>query len=137
MKIDRVSTIRTRRPSSSERGRGATTGTFSKAMSSQDVGAAAVGGGGALGPVEALLALQEVSSELGQRSRGQRRGEQLLDHLDALRLGLLEGRLPLIVVERLSALVAARRGQIDDPKMGAILDEIELRVAVELAKLGR
>ena len=134
MKINRVSTTVTKRSSPGKRGKSATTGTFSTALSSQKVGAAVVSGGGALG---ALLALQEVSSELGQRSRGQHRGEELLDHLDALRLGLLEGRLPLIVVERLSALVAARRGQIDDPKMGAILDEIELRVAVELAKLGR
>ncbi len=61
----------------------------------------------------------------------------MLDHLDALRLGHLEGRLPLIVIERPSTLVASRRGQIDDPKMEAALDEIELRVAVELAKLGR
>ena len=114
MKIDRVSTIRTRRPASSERGTGAMTGDFPKALSSQGASAASVSGGGTLGPVEALLALQEVPNELGQGSRGQHRGEELLDHLDALRLGLLEGRLPLVVIERLSALIAARR----DPRRG-------------------
>ncbi len=137
MKIGRVSTTRTRRPASSERGKGATTGAFPMALSNQGAGAAPVSGGGALGPVEALLALQEVSNELGQGSRGQHRGEELLDHLDALRLGLLEGRLPLVAIERLSALVSASRDQAEDPRMSAILDEIELRVAVELAKLGR
>ena len=52
-------------------------------------------------------------------------------------MGLLEGRPPLVGIERLSALVAAKRGQIEDPRMDAILGEIELRVAVEPAKLGR
>jgi hypothetical protein len=32
-------------------------------------------------------------------------------------------------------MVRARREQLDDPKLIAILDEIELRAAVELAKL--
>jgi hypothetical protein len=35
----------------------------------------------------------------------------------------------------LAQLVRARRDQVDDPRLIAILDEIELRAAVELAKL--
>ena len=34
-------------------------------------------------------------------------------------------------------LVRSRREAFDDPKLSAILDEIELRAAVELAKLGQ
>jgi hypothetical protein len=34
-------------------------------------------------------------------------------------------------------MVRVRREQVDDPKLTAILDEIELRAAVELAKLSR
>ena len=33
--------------------------------------------------------------------------------------------------------MAAKRGQVDDPALAEILDEIEVRAAVELAKLGR
>jgi hypothetical protein len=40
-------------------------------------------------------------------------------------------------LEQLATLVRAKREQIDDPKLLAILDEIELRAAVELAKLSR
>ncbi len=41
---------------------------------------------------------------------------------------------------KLSALmrtVRENRDQVDDPRMAAVLDEIELRAAVELAKLGK
>ncbi|NUN69951.1 MAG: hypothetical protein HUU02_09605 [Bacteroidetes bacterium] len=46
----------------------------------------------------------------------------------------------LAVVERLEALVqlcAERRGTVADPRLKAILDDIDLRAQVELAKLGR
>ena len=99
--------------------------------------ASTVSGGAALGPVDALLALQEVSEDPGGRNRGRRRGEELLDSLDELRYGLLAGSLSLGAIERLTAMVAAKRGQVDDPRLVRILDEIEVRAAVELAKLGR
>jgi hypothetical protein len=61
----------------------------------------------------------------------------LLDRLDELRLGLLGGRLSMAALERLTLLVAENRGKVDDPRLTQILDEIEVRAAVELAKLGR
>ena len=99
--------------------------------------ASTLSGGPALAPVDALLALQEVSEDPGGRSRGRRRGEELLDSLDDLRLGLLSGRMSLGALERLSTMVAVKRDQVDDPGLVQILDEIEVRAAVELAKLGR
>ncbi len=99
--------------------------------------ASTVSGGAAVGPVDALLTLQEVSEDPGGRYRGRRRGEALLDQLDELRLGLLVGSLPLATVERLAAVAEAKRGQVDDPHLARVLDEIEIRAAVELAKLGR
>lgn len=72
-----------------------------------------------------------------RRSTSVRRGEELLDRLDDLRLALLEGRLPLATIQKLADLVAARRARVDDPRLLAILDQIELRAAAELAKLGR
>ena len=59
----------------------------------------------------------------------------LLDELDQLRLDLLTGTLPRARLERLAALSAAQRERIDDPRLAQIIEEIELRVAVELAKL--
>ncbi len=139
MKIDRLSTIGTSAARRNERNGSTKSGTFAKALA---VGAeapplSAVSGGAALAPVDALLALQEVPDDPGGRNRGRRHGEALLDHLDDLRLGLLSGRMSLGGLERLSAMVASKRDQVDDPRLTQILDEIEIRAAVELAKLGR
>jgi len=142
MKVDPLTP---RRSTSVRRGEGrdagGKTGAFSEALSRSGAGeasaAAPAAGGAGVGAVDALLALQEVSEDPGHRGRARRRGEELLDRLDDLRLALLEGRLPLATIEKLADLVAARRARVDDPRLLAILDQIELRAAVELAKLGR
>jgi hypothetical protein len=83
------------------------------------------------------LALQGApdSTERQARRRAVQRGDAMLDDLDEIRLGLLLGAIPRARLEQLAQLVRARREQVDDPKLMAILDEIELRAAVELAKL--
>jgi hypothetical protein len=139
MKIDRLSTIGRSAARRNERIGPTKSGAFAKTLA---IGAEAppvsvVSGGAALAPVDALLVLQEVSEDPGGRNRGRRHGEALLDHLDDLRLGLLSGRMSLDALERLSAMVAPKRDQVDDPRLTQILDEIEIRAAVELAKLGR
>jgi len=86
-----------------------------------------------------VLALQEAPDATRGRAkrRAQERGNMMLDHLDEIRLGLLMGTIPMAKLEQLAQLVRAKREQIDDPKLLAILDDIELRAAVELAKLSR
>jgi len=138
MKIDRVSSIGTKPSRRTARGGGSKSSSFSKALSGSPPPApSSVSGSGALGQVDALLALQEVAGEPNRRSAARQRGEDLLDHLDELRLALLDGRLPRSVIERLAAVVGTQRAKIDDPQMAEVLDEIELRAAVELAKLDR
>ena len=53
----------------------------------------------------------------------------------ALRDGLLAGTLPREALVRLAQLVRTRGAEIDDPRLKDVLDEIELRAEVELAKL--
>jgi hypothetical protein len=100
-------------------------------------GATATRAAAPLAPVDALLSLQELPDATRGRSRGLKRGNNLLDRLDEIRHGLLMGEIP---VQRLIALEAQLREEgaaIADPHMVEILGEIELRCAVELAKLGR
>ena len=139
MKIDRLSTFGTPAARRSERNSSTKSGGFAKALADgvETPPVSAVSGGAALTPVVALLALQEVSDDPGGRNRGRRHGEELLDHLDDLHLGLLSGRMSLDAMERLAVMVAAKHGQVDDPRLAQILNEIEIRAAVELAKLGR
>jgi hypothetical protein len=87
--------------------------------------------------VEALVALQSTPDGAEPRSRARKRGELPPDELDGLRDALLLGRVPLFRLERLGALVARQRQSCADPGLDRILDEIELRAAAELAKLGR
>ena len=57
-----------------------------------------------------------------------------LDALDELRMALLTGRLPTNLLHEMEQLVIEQRQQTTDPYLEEILDEIELRAAVELAK---
>lgn len=86
--------------------------------------------------VEALLALQEVPDPLRRRRRSLRRGRDILDQLDGLRLALLDGRIQPQRLERLLAILRSAREPEGDPEADALLAEIELRAEVELAKLG-
>lgn len=85
--------------------------------------------------LEGLLALQEVPDPMAERRRATARGEELLDRLDDIRLGLLAGRMPESSLRKLVATIQHRTETISDPALRGILEEIELRAAVELAKL--
>jgi len=89
--------------------------------------------------VDTLLALQSVGdvNEREARKRMIRRGEEILDKLEELRHGLLIGSMSREKLEGLSKTVRLSREDCADPRLGAILDEIELRAEVELAKLAR
>lgn len=89
----------------------------------------------AVSSVGALLGAQEVSEEEVRRRKYVRRGRLTIDALEQLRDGLLIGSLPLSTLTRLEQLVAEERAQTNDPVLQGILDEIELRAAVEMAKL--
>lgn len=100
-------------------------------------GAHGIGGGVGLGGVSTVLALQGTpdSTERRARRKAVERGGTMLDMLEEVRLGLLLGTIPQSRLEQLAQLVRVQREQVNDPKLTAILDEIELRAAVELAKL--
>lgn len=97
-------------------------------------GAAPVASAGSL---DSLLALQASEDESERKRRQARRGHDLLDGLDQLKASLLTGRVPAVQLERLKAMLTARRETTDDPRLDEVLAHIELRAAVELAKLRR
>lgn len=88
-----------------------------------------------LGGVGALLAVQMVGDSLEGRRRGVRRGRNLLDALDGLKIALLGGRVSAGELQRLVMLVEGRERDSDDPRLESLLDEIETRARVEVAKL--
>jgi hypothetical protein len=139
MKIDRTSVPSTSPVRRKERASGSQQSGFAENLDGAggDGGTAGVTSGGAVGGLDALLALQEVPDSLAKREKGRRQGELLLDLLDELRVSLLDGRLSEASIGRLASEVERAREESDDPRLNGILDEIELRARVELAKLQR
>ena len=84
--------------------------------------------------VDGLLTLQEVDDAAARASAGKRRAQDLLEGLDDIRHSLLTGGLSRDKLMTLAKHVQSRRAQVDDPRLGEILDEIDLRAQVELAK---
>jgi hypothetical protein len=88
-----------------------------------------------IGSLGALFALQEVADPTAQRRKAVARATRLLDRLGDLQLGLLDGAIDPQSLADLASTARAAREATNDPDLQQILDEIELRAAVELAKL--
>ena len=87
----------------------------------------------------ALLQIQEAPERepAAGRAAVARRGADLLDRLDDLRLALLVGAIPPSRLSALADALAAGKAQSNDSRLDEIIAEIELRTAVELAKFNR
>ncbi|GGL45855.1 flagellar assembly protein FliX [Caulobacter rhizosphaerae] len=98
-------------------------------------GVAQAGGVAGIGSLDALLALQANLDPMERKRRAVKRAGGLLDLLDALKLATLDGEVSTGTLSRLKSAVREHREATDDPKLEAILNEIETRAAVEAAKL--
>jgi len=98
-------------------------------------GVEATGSIAGISGVGALLGAQEVSEHEVRKRKSIRAGRLTIEALEQLRDALLIGTLPLSTLRKLETLVEEERGKTNDPVLQGILDEIELRAAVELAKL--
>jgi hypothetical protein len=89
-----------------------------------------------LGGIDALIALQGIEDPAERRRRAVKHGRRALDALDELKVGLLSGTLEPGALLRLKAVASDLKDGSGDEKLDQVLGEIELRVAVELAKAG-
>lgn len=121
---------------SSKKKTGASGGSFVPDTGADSPQTAATTSSGSIQGIDALLALQEVDDVTERRSRATRRGHAMLDSLEELKADLLTGS---VSEDRLHQLAKELEGKEDsgDAAVNEVLEEIELRVRVELAKLGR
>lgn len=99
--------------------------------------AAPAGPANSIGPLtslDALLALQEAPGPMERRRRAVKRAGRLLDILDSVKLSLLEGGDASAMLRDLKTTVDESRMGADDPRLDDLLEEIDTRAAVELAK---
>ncbi|MAS87974.1 MAG: flagellar assembly protein FliX [Micavibrio sp.] len=87
--------------------------------------------------LEGLISIQaeQDPAEKGRQSRMRQRAHDLLDSLESIKMALLNGNLRVSHLENITNIVAGNRERIDDPELTYLLDEIDLRAQVELAKL--
>ena len=88
-----------------------------------------------IGGIDALIALQGQDELAERRQRAVKRGRTALDALDELKVELLAGAPAPSTLLRLKSATAELRDATGDAKLDAVMAEIELRLAVEIAKL--
>lgn len=90
-----------------------------------------------LASLDLLVALQGYEDPTERRRRAVRHGRTALDALDALKVGLIAGDLDQNALSKLKTMAESLAEPSGDPGLDAILAEIGLRAAVELAKFAR
>jgi len=120
-------------PASARRSAG---GTFTVSEQEPQRNSAAAGSLRAISTVDALIALQGVENPTERKKRAVARGRNALDVLDKLKLSLLDGSVDRPTLARLQVAAEGLTDETGDPGLDMVMGEIDLRVAVELAKAG-
>ncbi len=89
--------------------------------------------------VSSILTVQEVQNytEDGARREMIRYGEDILDKLEELRRDLLVGAIPKDRLANIAQTMRSRKATVSDPRLLDLINDIELRAEVELAKWSR
>ena len=89
--------------------------------------------------VGSILAAQEIDDDDGLKSRNQLRkyGEDILERLDEIKQNLLIGGNSRDILANLAQTLRMKKSATNDPGLISIINDIELRAAVELAKYTR
>lgn len=92
---------------------------------------------GAIAGIDALLMAQEADdpAERSARKRMHKRGHDLLSELEKIRIGMLSGTLSVGNLLDIADVVASHRERLKDPQLSSLLDEIDLRAQIEIAKM--
>ena len=87
--------------------------------------------------VEALLAAQaaEDPTERAARNRMRERADDILAELEGLHMRLLNGNMTVGHLLNLADIASSHREKINDPRLTEILDQIDLRAQIEIAKM--
>ncbi len=109
---------------------------FSQYVTSGVSEASGVSATQSIAQLDVLLAVQEAEdpTKRAAKARAQLRSNNILEKLDQIRIKMLGGDLTIGHMIDVADVVASHRDKIDDPVLTTIMDEIDLRAQVELAK---
>ncbi|HEY5215264.1 MAG TPA: flagellar assembly protein FliX [Pseudolabrys sp.] len=111
-------------------------GTFTVSEQETPRNSAAASSLRSISTLDVLMALQGVEEPAERKKRAVAKGRNALDVLDKLKLGLLDGSVDGPTLARLKVAAEGLTEGSGDPGLDTVLGEIDLRVAVELAKAG-
>jgi hypothetical protein len=114
-----------------------TGGVFGSMLESETEEAGQTRSAAPMGAVGGLWAVQGAEDPLEgkKRKRMLERADKVLDALDGVREGLLGGTLSAGHLSDVSRAVGENREKITDPRLLEIMDEVDLRAQVEMAKM--
>ncbi|WP_238183195.1 flagellar assembly protein FliX [Methylobacterium trifolii] len=135
MRVDsRLPTTATTTVATGRRAEGAQS--FSLGSAPAATGTSAPPAAASLAGLDAVLMLQgESDTPAERRRRTAKRGHDLLDGLDRLKYALLSGKVGTHELRAIAGRLSERASASGDPRLDGLIADIELRAAVELAKL--
>ncbi len=86
--------------------------------------------------IDALLSVQESGDSLDEKAKQQmlQRADTMLDKLNEIRLGLLSGSISVSDLQDLSRTIQEKKHTVSSSALTSVLNEIEMRAEIELAK---
>ncbi len=140
----KITTLETNRRTENSRGKAATRGSggaFASTLQSatSSASATATGGASSVWSIGSILSVQETFDATDETAKNKlsRFGNDVLDRLDDLRIEILDGTVSKERLTVLARMLREKRELTDDPRLNAVIGEIELRAEVEIAKLTR
>ena len=88
-----------------------------------------------IAPTNMILALQGIEDPIFAKKKATKRGQSMLDILENMKADMLSGQINEGHLNRLLALTQQAKSN-SEPELDALIEDIELRARVELAKLG-
>jgi hypothetical protein len=86
--------------------------------------------------INPFLALQELDTSYDEdRQKMTEVGTNLLSHLNRIRFGLINGEIDVKLLSNLQEIINNQKIELRFPALQQVIDEIQVRAAVELAKL--
>lgn len=138
IKIDGTSSATSPKSAAKKAKRGAHDNAFSSLMGSlsaeNNISSAPAASDMSVSSLDMILSVQGLPEDVTRRQDNIRQAHLTLDSLETLRNGLLMGTVPTYLLHDLERRMIDMRNEETDPVLLDIIEDIELRAAVEVAK---
>ncbi len=137
MRVSQTRRSNSTKPSRSGRGGASRGGEFQLPNLQKSKQRREIAGPAQISSIDTIVALQAVDDATDRRRQAVETGDQILELLDQLKIGVLSGRVKVSDLNLLKKTIEKQQTVDGDPGLNDVLKQIDLRARVELAKLQR